>query len=184
MKISPLSLSGLLTIEPRVFHDDRGYFFESFNEASFRLNTGLNLTFVQDNQSFSCKNAMRGLHFQVPPKSQAKLIQVVTGSILDVVVDLRRSSPTFGQHLMIELKASDFKFLFVPEGFAHGFLSLEDNTLVKYKCSQYYAPDAERCLHVADESLKIEWPIDWKKAFMSPKDTIGLSLKDCSDFFI
>lgn len=184
MKITPLALSGLLTIEPKVFHDDRGYFFESFNEASFRLNTGLNLTFVQDNQSCSNKNVLRGLHFQIPPKSQAKLIQVVTGSILDVVVDLRQSSPTFGQHLMIELNSSDLKLLFVPEGFAHGFLSLEDNTLVKYKCSQYYAPDAERCLHVADPSLQIPWPIDWQSASMSPKDTIGMKLADCAGFFI
>lgn len=184
MKITPLPLQGLLTIEPNVFVDDRGYFLESFNEASFRLNTGLNLTFVQDNQSCSGKNALRGLHFQIPPKSQAKLIQVVTGSILDVVVDLRRSSPTFGQHYQIELLAKDFKFLFVPEGFAHGFLSLEDNTLVKYKCSQYYSPDAERCLHVADESLQIDWPIHWTEAAMSPKDKIGLSLAECADFFI
>jgi dTDP-4-dehydrorhamnose 3,5-epimerase len=124
MKITPLALSGLLTIEPNVYRDERGYFFESFNEASFRINSGLNLTFVQDNQSCSNKNAIRGLHFQIPPKAQAKLIQVVTGSILDVVVDLRRSSPTFGEYFMIELKSTDFKFLFVPEGFAHGFLSL------------------------------------------------------------
>ncbi len=184
MKIVPLSLNGILTIEPNIFRDDRGYFFESFNEAAFRLNTGLNLTFVQDNQSCSNKNTLRGLHFQIPPKSQAKLIQVVTGSILDVVVDLRRSSPTFGKYLMIELKASDFKFLFVPEGFAHGFLSLEDNTLVKYKCSQYYSPDAERCLHVGDESLQIQWPIDWKNAAMSPKDVVGMRLEDCVDYFI
>jgi dTDP-4-dehydrorhamnose 3,5-epimerase len=184
MKIIPLSLNGLLTIEPKVFYDDRGFFLESFNEAAFRLNTGLNLTFVQDNQSCSVKHTLRGLHFQIPPKAQAKLIQVVSGSILDVVVDLRRSSPTFGKHLMIELKASDFKFLFVPEGFAHGFLSLEDNTMVKYKCSQYYSPDAERCLHVADESLQIQWPIDWKNASMSPKDEIGLRLEDCADYFI
>ncbi|MEN9332909.1 MAG: hypothetical protein RLY35_89 [Bacteroidota bacterium] len=173
-----------MTIEPRVFHDERGYFFESFNEAAFRLNTGLNLTFVQDNQSCSRKHALRGLHFQVPPKSQAKLIQVVSGSILDVVVDLRRSSPTFGQHLMIELNAKDFKFLFVPEGFAHGFLSLEDDTMVKYKCSQYYAPDAERCLHVGDSGIQIPWPISLTSASMSAKDQAGLSLSECSDFFI
>lgn len=184
MKITPLELPGLFTIEPSVFKDDRGYFLESFNEASFRLNTGLNLTFVQDNQSCSNKHALRGLHFQIPPKSQAKLIQVVTGSILDVVVDLRRSSPTFGKYLMIELRASEFKFLFVPEGFAHGFLSLENNTQVKYKCSQYYSPDAERCLHVADPNVAIPWPVHWSETAMSPKDMAGLNLKECSDYFI
>lgn len=183
MNCHELSLRGLLLIAPRVFKDERGYFFESFNEAIFRLTTGLNMTFVQDNESLSHKGIFRGLHFQVPPKSQAKLIRVVKGRIIDVVVDLRRSSETFGQHLCIELSEDNQSQLFIPEGFAHGFMVLEDNTIVNYKCNNYYSPDAERCLSVFDPALNIQLLIDQKDWVMSEKDKLGSNLSEFSDVF-
>lgn len=183
MKISSLSLSGLVLIEPRVFNDDRGYFFESFNEAVFRITTGLNVTFVQDNESMSQRGTFRGLHFQIPPKAQAKLIRVVRGRILDVVVDLRKSSDTFGQHLCVELSAENQHQLFIPEGFAHGFLVLENQTVVNYKCNNYYSPDAERCLSIFDSNLPKDWPIDQSDWVLSEKDQQGLGLTDVSDIF-
>ncbi len=178
-----LELRGVLLIQPRVFEDARGYFFESFNEAIFRLGTGLNVTFVQDNESMSHKGTVRGLHFQVPPKAQAKLIRVVRGSIIDVVVDLRKSSPTFGQHIMIELSADNKSQLFVPEGFAHGFIVMQDNTIVNYKCNNYYSPDAERCLSIFDSQLNIQWPISHDEMVISEKDTKGLAWSACNDIF-
>ncbi len=183
MNCQELSLRGLLLIAPRVFKDERGYFFESFNEAIFRLSTGLNMTFVQDNESLSHKGIFRGLHFQVPPKSQAKLIRVVKGRIIDVVVDLRRSSETFGQHLCIELSEDNQSQLFIPEGFAHGFMVLEDNTIVNYKCNNYYSPDAERCLSVFDPTLNIQLPIDQEDWVMSEKDKLGSNLSEFADIF-
>jgi dTDP-4-dehydrorhamnose 3,5-epimerase len=183
MNCTELDLRGLLLISPRVFKDDRGYFFESFNEAVFRLSTGLNVTFVQDNESLSHRGIFRGLHFQVPPKSQAKLIRVVKGSIIDVVVDLRRSSETFGQHACIELTEENQKQLFIPEGFAHGFLVMENNTIVNYKCNNYYSPDAERCLSVFDSALNIELPIPSSEWVMSEKDKQGNELSELSGIF-
>jgi dTDP-4-dehydrorhamnose 3,5-epimerase len=183
IEVVPLSIPDVLRITPRVFTDDRGYFYESFNEALFRINTRLNLTFVQDNESFSKSGVIRGLHFQIPPKSQAKLIRVVEGKITDVVVDLRKSSPTFGQWLSIELSAENKDQLFVPEGFAHGFFVHEDNTVVNYKCTQYYSPESERCLAYNDPSVDVQWP-NHIQAILSPKDEQGLSLEMCSSFFI
>jgi dTDP-4-dehydrorhamnose 3,5-epimerase len=130
MKIESTSFRDLMIITPDVFGDDRGYFFEPFNEARFRVETGLNITFVQDNESLSRKNVLRGLHFQVPPKSQAKLIRVTRGAVLDVVVDLRKSEPTFGKHFSIVLSSESKQQLYVPEGFAHGFYVLEDQTII------------------------------------------------------
>jgi dTDP-4-dehydrorhamnose 3,5-epimerase len=178
-----LELGGLLLIQPRVFEDSRGYFFESFNEAVFRLGTGLNVTFVQDNESMSNKGTVRGLHFQVPPKAQAKLIRVVQGAILDVAVDLRKSSPTFGKHIMVELSADNKNQLFIPEGFAHGFVVMKDNTIVNYKCNNYYSPDAERCLSIFDKTLNIQWPIIENEMVISEKDQKGLDWSACSDIF-
>ena len=183
MNCTELELRGLFLITPRVFKDDRGYFFESFNEAVFRLTTGLNVTFVQDNESLSQRGTFRGLHFQTPPKSQAKLIRVVKGRILDVVVDLRKSSETFGQHLCVELTGENQHQLFIPEGFAHGFLVLENDTIVNYKCNNYYSPDAERCLSIFDSALKIELPIPSEEWVMSDKDKKGSSLAELSDIF-
>lgn len=154
---------------------------ETFREADFRVKTGLNISFVQDNESISARGVLRGLHAQIPPKSQAKLVRVSQGSILDVVVDLRSSEPTFGQYFSIELKQGDGKLLFVPEGFAHGFQALEDNTVVQYKCSNYYHADSEICLNARSSDLAIEWPI--ANDLRSAKDVIGKSLSELKGIF-
>jgi dTDP-4-dehydrorhamnose 3,5-epimerase len=157
MTIAQTGFRDLLVITPDVFRDERGYFFEPFNEAKFRVQTGLNITFVQDNESMSKKGVLRGMHFQVPPKSQAKLIRVTTGSVLDVVVDLRKTEPTFGQHYKLILSAENKTQLFVPEGFAHGFLVLEEDTIFSYKCSNYYSREHDRSLYWNDDAFGIEW---------------------------
>jgi dTDP-4-dehydrorhamnose 3,5-epimerase len=159
MKIEKTIFRDLLVITPDVFRDDRGYFFEPFNEAKFRVETGLNVTFVQDNESMSKKRVLRGMHFQVPPKSQAKLIRVTTGAVLDVVVDLRKSEPTFGKHFSLELSAANKLQLFVPEGFAHGFLVLEEDTIFSYKCTNYYSKEHDRSLLWNDPDFGIDWNI-------------------------
>ncbi len=140
-----------------MFTDGRGAFQETFNEARFRVETGLNVTFVQDNESVSKANVLRGLHLQFPPKGQAKLVRVSRGRALDVVVDLRRTEPTFGRHFMIELSAENATQLFIPEGFAHGFLTLEDQTVFAYKCSNYYSKELERSIRWNDPELAIDW---------------------------
>lgn len=181
MEITTTAFRDLLIIQPSVFADERGYFFEPFNEARFRLNTGLNITFVQDNESMSHRGVVRGLHFQIPPKSQAKLIRVTRGAVLDVVVDLRKSQPTFGQHFSIELSADNKTQLFVPEGFAHGFKVLEDHTVFSYKCSNYYSKDHERSLLWNDADLHIDWDI--AQPIVSDKDRTGTRLADMEDYF-
>lgn len=182
MTISSTGFHGLLIIEPKVFGDSRGYFMESFNEARFRVETGLNVTFVQDNESLSNKGVLRGLHFQAPPKSQAKLVRVINGSVLDVVVDLRKGQPTYGQHFKIVLTAENKTQLFVPEGFAHGFVVLEDNTLFSYKCTNYYSPEHDRCLRWNDSELNIDWEID--SPLLSDKDQSSPFLKDLDSPFL
>jgi dTDP-4-dehydrorhamnose 3,5-epimerase len=159
MKISKTDFRDLLVIEPAVFSDNRGLFFESFNEAKFRIETGLNISFVQDNESTSFKDVIRGMHFQIPPKGQAKLVRVVRGSVLDVVIDLRKTEPTFGKHFKIELSADNKQQLFVPEGFAHGFRVLEDQTVFSYKCSNYYSKELEASLRWNDPAFSIDWGV-------------------------
>ncbi|MFN0032004.1 MAG: dTDP-4-dehydrorhamnose 3,5-epimerase [Flavobacteriales bacterium] len=182
MKIETTTFKDLLIIHPRVYEDERGFFFEPFSEARFRIETGLNYTFVQDNESMSHKHVLRGMHFQVPPKAMAKLIRVSLGSVLDVVVDLRKSQPTYGQHFKIKLDAESKTQLFVPEGFAHGFLVLEDNTIFTYKCSNYYAPEYERILLWNDPLVGIDWQA--KNPVLSKKDLEGSSLGNLdADFF-
>ena len=156
MNILESTLKGLYIIEPRVFEDQRGYFFESFNLSIFQ-DAGLDLKFVQDNQSKSKKNVLRGLHFQHPPSAQGKLIQVIKGSVLDVAVDIRKNSPTYGQHLSMELSEKNKKMLYISEGFAHGFLTLEDDTIFSYKCTDFYAPDKEDAILWNDPDLGIDW---------------------------
>lgn len=182
MKIENTGFKDLIVIQPKVFGDSRGYFMESFNEARFRVETGINATFVQDNESLSSKDVLRGLHFQVPPKSQAKLIRVINGSVLDVVVDLRRSQPTYGQHFKILLTAENKTQLYVPEGFAHGFVVLEDNTLFSYKCTNYYSPEHDRCLRWNDPALSIDWEME--SPFLSDKDKTSPLLKDLDNPFL
>ena len=181
MRIEKTEFRDLLVVHLPVFGDERGRFQETFKEAQFRIETGFNITFVQDNESLSSKGVLRGLHAQKSPKSQAKLLRVVRGSILDVVVDLRRTEPTFGKSFQIELKAGDGKSLFIPEGFAHGFYCLEDETIVQYKCTNYYDKNSEICLNPFDTSVNIHWPEGEK--LLSEKDQEGQSLEELSDLF-
>lgn len=157
MQITSTEFRDLLVIQPSVFVDERGSFQESFNEARFRVETGLNLTFVQDNESISKKNVLRGLHFQVPPKGQAKLVRVSKGSVLDVAVDLRRTEPTYGRYYSHVLSAENATQLFIPEGFAHGFLVLEDDTIFNYKCTNYYSKELEGSIRWNDPVIDIRW---------------------------
>jgi dTDP-4-dehydrorhamnose 3,5-epimerase len=183
MNITRLEDSDLLIIEPSVFSDHRGTFMETFNEAVFRLKTGLNITFVQDNQSTSHSNVFRGLHFQIPPKSQAKLIRVSQGSIIDFAVDLRKSSPHFGRCYQMEISAANHLQFYIPEGFAHGFLALAQDTIVQYKCSHYYSPDSERSLYYLDPALELFSSVSKSEWIVSEKDQQGQVLSELSDYF-
>ncbi|MEX1131815.1 MAG: dTDP-4-dehydrorhamnose 3,5-epimerase [Flavobacteriales bacterium] len=173
--VEPLGLEGLLLIRPRIFGDERGYFFEAFNEVAFDRGTGLDLQFVQDNESSSKKGVLRGLHFQLPPFAQGKLVRVVKGAALDVVVDIRPDSPTFGRHEKIRLDAVEKHLLWVPPGFAHGFLTLEDDTIFLYKCTTYYHQPSERTIRWDDPDLAIDWGI--KDPMISAKDKEGHAFK-------
>ena len=171
MEVINGEISGLLIFQPRVFNDDRGYFFESFNQEKFNQLIGLNVQFCQDNESLSKKNVLRGLHFQKPPFAQGKLVRVISGKVLDVAVDIRKSSETYGKYQMIELSAENKKIFWIPPGFAHGFLVLEENTVFSYKCSNYYSPESEGTIKWNDKDLKIEWPIS--NPNVSEKDNVG-----------
>jgi len=167
MKFINVEIEGLIIIEPNVFEDERGYFYESYNKDEFSRN-GVKDFFVQDNQSLSQKGVLRGLHFQTPPFSQAKLIRVVQGSVLDLAVDLRKNSRSYGQHYAIELSSSNKKMFYIPEGFAHGFLTLQDNTIFSYKCSNVYNKESEDAILWNDKDLDINWGID--HPILSEKD--------------
>ena len=167
MNITKTDIEGLIIIEPQIFKDTRGCFFESWNAKKFKQ-LGISEDFVQDNQSVSSKGVLRGLHFQNPPYAQAKLVRVIKGSVLDVAVDLRKNSPTYGMHVSVILSEQNNKSFFIPKGFAHGFLSLEDNTIFNYKCSDYYNKESEESLLWNDEDLKIDWQID--NPLISEKD--------------
>lgn len=160
-------MPGLLLLEPRVFRDGRGYFFESFNALQART-AGIACNFVQDNQSLSSRGVLRGLHFQAPPYAQDKLVRVISGAVNDVVVDIRKSSPTYGKHYTAHLSADNFRMLFVPVGFAHGFETLEDDTIFQYKCSNYYNKASEGGLRWNDPTLRIEWELE--NPLVSDKD--------------
>ncbi|HIA10849.1 MAG TPA: dTDP-4-dehydrorhamnose 3,5-epimerase [Flavobacteriales bacterium] len=170
MHVETTKINDLLIIHPDVYEDDRGYFFESYNRRSF-ADINLEIDFVQDNESLSQINVLRGLHFQDPPHTQAKLIRVIQGSILDVAVDIRRNSSTYGKNFTIELSAKNRKMFFLPKGFAHGFLTLEDDTIFAYKCSTYYQKQSERTILWNDPVLNIEWGID--NPILSNKDQEG-----------
>jgi dTDP-4-dehydrorhamnose 3,5-epimerase len=175
VEIEEKEIKGLIEIFPKVFGDQRGFFLETFNES--RYNEVLkNVQFVQDNFSSSNKGVLRGLHFQNPPYSQGKLVQVITGSALDVAVDLRKDSDTYGQHLKVILSSEKRNQFWIPEGFAHGFLALEDNTIFSYKCTNYYNPQSEVTILWNDRNLKIDWQID--NPIISPKDNEGVLFKD------
>lgn len=166
MEFKKLALSGLVEITPRIFHDERGLFFETFNNKVFKEN-GLNVDFLQDNQSFSKKGVVRGLHFQNAPYAQGKLVRVISGMVLDVVVDIRKDSATYGQHLKVVLDASRNNMLYVPEGFAHGFTALEDTVFV-YKCTNIYNKEAESGILWNDPVLNIDWEME--EPIVSEKD--------------
>lgn len=180
MNIVETAIPGLLIIEPRVFGDARGFFMETWNSHAF-AEAGLNLNFVQDNHSRSQKGVLRGLHFQ-NPGAQGKLVRVTRGAVFDVAVDLRASSPTFGQWVGVELSAANHRMFWVPEGFAHGFLTLEDDTDFLYKCTAPYAPQSEYTLAWDDAAVGIEWPLGGLDPVISDKDRVGLALADAPVF--
>ena len=160
MKVTPTAIPDVLLLEPRVFGDDRGFFFESFNEKAFRDATGLDVHFVQDNHSRSVKGVLRGLHYQLPPAAQGKLVRAVAGEVFDLAVDIRKGSPTFGQWVGEVLTAENNKQLWIPEGFAHAFLVLSDAAEFLYKTTDYYSPECERSILWDDKELNIAWPLE------------------------
>lgn len=180
MKVITCDIEGPLIIEPRVFGDDRGFFMETWNAAAF-AEAGLDLTFVQDNHSHSQKGVLRGMHFQ-NPGAQGKLVRVARGAVFDAVVDLRRGSHTFGKWTGVYLTAQNKRMFWVPEGFAHGFLTLEDNTDFLYKCTAPYAPQHEQSLAWDDPEVGIEWPLDGMLPLLSEKDTAGAPLSELEGY--
>jgi dTDP-4-dehydrorhamnose 3,5-epimerase len=183
MPFTKTDIPGLLVFEPNVFEDNRGYFFESYNEKIF-LEAGIDLRWVQDNQSSSSYGVIRGLHYQLPPYAQSKLVRVLRGKILDVVVDIRKGSPTFGKSFCEMLSAKNKKQLFIPKGFAHGFSVLSEKAEVLYKCDSYYNKGSEAGIIYNDPELTIDWQIPEEVAIISDKDKLLPSLKDCDNTFI
>lgn len=177
MNITNTKIEGLKIIEPRVFPDDRGYFYESYNEKKYR-DVGIDASFVQDNQSFSAKGTLRGLHGQANPFAQGKLVRVLQGRVLDVAVDIRKNSPTFGQYISVELSGENHKQFWVPPGFLHGFVTLEDDTIFTYKVSNYYDKASEIGVVWNDPTLNIDWQTDISKLLLSPKDEILSTFAD------
>lgn len=178
MEVIKTDIDGILIIEPHVFGDSRGYFFESFNAKEFKEKTGLDINFVQDNESMSTYGVMRGLHFQRPPFTQSKLVRCVSGSVLDVAVDIRKGSPTYGQHVAVELSEENHRQFFISKGFAHGFSVLSDTAVFQYKCDEFYHPEADYGISILDSSLGIDWKVPVDNALLSEKDTHHSLLKD------
>ena len=181
MKVTHLNIPDVLLIEPRVFEDARGFFFESFREDVFKKETSLNVSFVQDNHSSSSKGVLRGLHYQMPPHAQAKLVRVIQGEVLDIAVDIRESSPTCGQYVTEILSSTNKKQLYIPQGFAHGFLTLSDTSEFLYKTTDFYHPESERCILWNDATLNIDWP-QGIKIKVSDKDLLGVTLLEAGTF--
>lgn len=177
MEVIKTNIDGVVIIEPKVFNDARGYFFESFSQREFDEKVWP-INFVQDNESKSSYGVMRGLHFQRPPYTQSKLVRCVKGSVLDVAVYIRKGSPTYGQHVAVELTEDNHRQFFVPRGFAHGFAVLSDMAVFQYKCDNFYAPQADGGISILDDSLGIDWKIPTEKALLSEKDTKHALLKD------
>lgn len=181
MKVTPLAIPDIILLEPKVFGDDRGFFFESFNQTQFETAIGRKVNFVQDNHSRSAKNVLRGLHYQIQ-QPQGKLVRVVVGEVFDVAVDIRKSSPTFGQWVGDILSAENKKQMWIPEGFAHGFVVLTDAAEFLYKTTDYWAPEHKRCIVWNDESLAINWPIH-EEPVLSGKDAQGKLFAEAEAFF-
>ena len=177
MEVIKTDIEGLVIIEPKVFKDARGYFFESFSQREFEQKVR-KVNFVQDNESMSSYGVMRGLHFQRPPYSPSKLVRCVKGRVLDVAVDIRKGSPTYGKHVAVELTEDNHRQFFVPRGFAHGFAVLSETAVFQYKCDNFYAPEADGGISIKDESLGIDWQIPTESALLSEKDLKHLCLKD------
>jgi dTDP-4-dehydrorhamnose 3,5-epimerase len=180
MEIIKTAIENLLILKPKVFEDGRGYFYESWNREKF-IQAGIRTEFVQDNQSLSQKGVLRGLHFQNPPYAQAKLVRVITGAVLDIAVDIRKASPTYGQYVAMELTEENKLMFLVPEGFAHGFLTLRDNTIFSYKCSAQYNKASEGCLLWNDKDLAIAW--NTENPILSDKDLIGNTFRGFTSLF-
>ena len=183
MKVIKTNIDGVLIIEPTVFGDSRGYFFESYNKQRFNEATGLDIDFVQDNQSKSCYGVLRGLHFQKPPYAQSKLVRCVRGRVLDVAVDIRRSSPTFGKYVAVELTEDNHRQLFIPHGFAHGFVVLSEEAIFQYKCDNFYHKESEGAIAWNDPGINIDWTIPFDDVILSDKDKVNPSLKDVEWLF-
>ena len=188
MEVIKTAIDGVLIIEPKIFGDNRGYFFESFSQREFDEKVvpllGHPVHFVQDNESMSSYGVMRGLHFQRPPFTQSKLVRCVKGAVLDVAVDIRKGSPTYGQHVAVELTEDNHRQFFIPKGFAHGFAVLSYTALFQYKCDEFYHPEADGGISILDDSLGIDWRIPTANANLSEKDTKHALLKDFDSPFV
>lgn len=183
MQFNPQSIPDVFVIEPSVHGDHRGYFAETFRQDKLEEALGYQVDFVQDNESKSTKGVLRGLHFQLAPHAQTKLVRVIEGAVLDVAVDIRKGSPTFGHHVAIELSGENKKQLFIPRGFAHGFVVLTDTVTFAYKVDNYYSPECDRGLAFNDESLQIDWQLDNDSLLLSEKDTKQPLLSELTDCF-
>lgn len=183
MEVIKTAIEGVYIIEPKVFGDARGYFFESFSEREFKEKLG-DIRFVQDNESMSKFGVMRGLHFQRPPYAQSKLVRCVKGEVMDVAVDIRKGSPTYGQHVAVRLSADNHLQFFIPQGFAHGFSVLSESVIIQYKCNEFYHPEADGGISILDESLDIDWGITLEEALLSEKDTKHPKLADFDSPFV
>lgn len=181
MEVQETSIPGVVIIKPRVFEDARGYFFESFSQREFNEKVRP-ITFVQDNESKSSYGVVRGLHYQKPPYTQSKLVRCVRGKVLDVAVDIRFGSPTFGRHVAVELSEDNHVQFFIPKGFAHGFAVLSEAAVFQYKCDEFYHPEADSGIQLLDEELGIDWQIPWEKAIMSDKDKVRERLSHLVSF--
>lgn len=182
MEIIKTNIEGVVIIEPRIFKDDRGYFFESFSQREFEEKV-CKTTFVQDNESKSSYGVLRGLHFQKPPFAQSKLVRVIKGAVLDVAVDIRKGSPTFGQYVSVELTGENHRQFFIPRGFAHGFSVLSEEVIFQYKCDNFYSPQSEGAIAWNDPDLNIDWRIPAEKVVLSEKDSKHPRLKDWQNMF-
>ena len=182
MNVIKTAIEGVVVIEPRVFEDDRGYFFESFSEREF-CSEVCDCHFVQSNEAKSSYGVVRGLHFQLPPHAQSKLVRVAKGRVLDVAVDIRKSSPTFGKYVAVELSDENHRQIFIPHGFAHGYSVLSEETVVEYKCDNYYAPESEGAIAWDDAALAIDWHVPADKVILSAKDKNHSTLAECETLF-
>ena len=183
MKFTKTNIPDVILIEPKVFGDDRGYFIETFRSDLFQQQTGIKTTFIQDNESRSSHGVLRGLHYQLPPYAQSKLVRVIEGKVLDIAVDIREGSPTFGQHVTAELSAENKHQLFIPRGFAHGFVVLSETAIFSYKVDNYYSPECDRGIQFDDPQLNINWQINHEQLQLSEKDKTQPLMNDSNDLF-